>query len=122
MVAKKSAEGVARALICLSGLEVGGVYLYGGGGRANHLLMGCAWRAQAFVGHWYFGYCWRLYSIKLPASLFIPRRYCVGWVGIRRKCVIAKKCGEGAASARICVVGLEGCGIWMEPAVARIIF
>ena len=40
VIAKQSAEGVARARICLSGVEDGDVYSDGSGGCANFLLNG----------------------------------------------------------------------------------
>ena len=123
MTARKCGEGVGRVWICMSGVEVGGVQWDGGGICANLVVVACISLEAALVGQWDFGYCCGADGIGLSATLLTPRRYCVGWVGIRRKCVIARKCAEGVGRVWICFSGVEdGACNWVEAAVARIPF
>ena len=60
MTARKCGEGVGRAWICLSGVEVGGVQLDGGVVCANLVVVvvvACISLEAALVGQWDFGYC-----------------------------------------------------------------
>ena len=113
MTARKCGEGVGRVWLCLSDVEVGGVHLRRGGVCANLVLVACISLEAALVGQWEFGYCCRPGGIGFLASPLIPRRCCVGWVGIRRKCVIARKCGEGVGRVWICMSGVEVGGVYL---------
>ena len=50
MTARKCGEGVGRVWICMSGVEVGGVQLDGGGICANLVVVACISLEAALVG------------------------------------------------------------------------